>query len=85
MGTGGSITVEVALFATLRKYRRDRGGTSPFQVDVPEGTTVDGLVAILGIPAGETKQVFAGLQRRDKDYVLQCGERVAIFPPIAGG
>jgi len=80
-----SITVEVALFATLRKYRLEEGGTSPFRVDVPEGTTVAALLRILGIPTDEMKQVFAGSQRRGGTYVLQDGERVAIFPPVAGG
>jgi len=79
------MTVEVALFATLRKYRPNRGGTSAFEMDVPEGTTVDGLLRILGIPANEMKQVFAGSKRREGAYVLQNRERVAIFPPIAGG
>ena len=79
------MTVEVALFATLRKYRPGRGDTSAFQLDMPEGTTVDGLLRILGIPASETKQVFAGSKRREGAYVLQDGERVAIFPPVAGG
>ena len=85
VGTAGSITVEVALFATLRKYRLEGDDTSPFRLDVPEGTTVGGLMRILGIPATETKQVFAGSQRRGGTYVLQDGERVAIFPPVAGG
>ena len=85
MVTGGSITVEVALFATLRRYRPEPGDTSAFQMDVPEGTTIDGLVAMLGIPATETKQVFAGSQRREGSYVLGEGERIAIFPPVAGG
>ena len=85
MGTAGSIELEVALFATLRKYRPDGGDTSAFRLAVPEGTTVDGLMRILGIPATETKQVFAGSQRREGAYVLQADERVAIFPPVAGG
>ncbi len=85
MGTADSIEVEVALFATLRKYRPDAGDTSAFRLDVPGGTTVDGLMGILGIPATETKQVFAGSQRREGAYVLQADERVAIFPPVAGG
>ena len=85
MGTAGSIELEVALFATLRRYRPAQGDTSAFRLDVPEGTTVDGLMGILGIPANETKQVFAGSQRREGAYVLRAGERVAIFPPVAGG
>ena len=85
MGTAGSMTVEVALFATLRRYRPTGGDTSAFDLDVPEGTTIDGLLRLLGIPEGQMKQVYAGSQRRAGAYVLRDGERVAIFPPIAGG
>ncbi len=85
MATGRLIAVEVALFATLRKYRPDGGGTSAFWMDVPEGTTLAGLMEKLGIPVTETKQAFAGAQRREGDYVLQDRERVAVFPPVAGG
>jgi len=85
MGTARSITVEVALFATLRKYRPAGCDTSAFRMGVPDGTTVGELLADLGIPAAETKQVFVGSQRRDGGHVLQADDRVAVFPPVAGG
>ena len=77
--------IEVALFATLRKYGPSGGGSSAFWLDVPAGTTVDNLLELLGIPVTETKQAFVNSLRQEGDYVLQDNERVAIFPPIAGG
>ena len=79
------ISIEVALFATLRKYRLGGGGSSAFWLDVPDGTTVDTLLELLGIPAAETQQTFVNRRHQEGDYVLQDRERAAIFPPIAGG
>jgi molybdopterin converting factor small subunit len=77
--------IEVALFATLRKYRPTGDGSGVFWLDVPDGTTVDKLLELLGIPATEAKQAFVNNHRQEGEYVLQDKERVAIFPPIAGG
>jgi len=79
------IAIEVALFATLRKYAPSEGGSGAFWLDVPEGTTVDTLLELLGIPAAEAKQMFVNRRHQEGDYVLQDQERAAIFPPIAGG
>ena len=77
------MAMEVALFASLRKYRPDRAGS--FSIDVPEGSTVDALLEIVGIPTAETKQTFVNSLREKGEYVLRDKDRVAIFPPIAGG
>ncbi len=77
--------IEVALFATLRKYGPSGGGSGAFWLDLPEGTTVDKLLELLGIPATEAKQAFVNNLRQEGEYLLQDKERVAIFPPIAGG
>jgi molybdopterin converting factor small subunit len=79
------ISIEVALFATLRKYRPGGGASSAFWLDVPDGTTIDQLLELLGIPATEAKQTFVNRHHQEGEYVLQDRERAAIFPPIAGG
>ena len=79
------IAVEVAVFATLRKYRPDGSDSGAFPLGVPEGTTVEKLVEMLGIPESEMKQTFVNSLRQDGGYVLKDKERVAIFPPVAGG
>jgi len=82
---GESITIEVALFATLRKYHPAGSDKGPVWMDVPEGTTVGGLLDILGIPAQQAKMAFISSRQGEDDRVIRDGERVAIFPPIAGG
>lgn len=79
------VAVEVALYANLRRYRPDVEGTGPFWLEVPDGTTVDALMRILGIPGRLIKQAFVDHVQQDGDYVLKDGSRIAIFSPIAGG
>ena len=85
MGTDGFIRVEVALFATLRKYHPHKPETGAIWLDVPVGTTIDEVLTIMNIPVEQTKQAFVSSRQRKGDYVIQDGERVGIFPPIAGG
>jgi molybdopterin molybdotransferase len=77
------VIVSVRLFATLRDMVPD--GRKVLEISVPEGTTVADLVARLGIPPGTVRKVFVGGIAREESYVLQPGDEVGIFPPIAGG
>ncbi len=79
------IAVEVALYANLRKYspNGEKGGT--FRFELSDGATVAGLLDLLNIPSTYTKLIFVDNVGREEDHVLQDEERVAIFPPIAGG
>lgn len=79
------IKVEVVLFATLRKYNPGGESSEPFYLEMPEGSTIGDLLKALKIPIQESKQVFINSRRQEWDYLLQNGDRAAIFPPIAGG
>lgn len=79
------ITVEVALFATLRSYNPHGYNADSFNLELPSGSDIGALLEELKIPPQESKQVFVDSVRREKDYVLEDGQRVAVFPPIAGG
>ena len=74
--------IEVQLFASLMPYMP---GQAPYVMEVAEGTTVGAVLASLKVPAGLAKLIFRnGVHAREED-VLQEGDRVAAFPPIAGG
>ncbi|HSW36277.1 MAG TPA: MoaD/ThiS family protein [Candidatus Limnocylindrales bacterium] len=78
--------ITVVLYATLTRYHPQQGRQSePFTVKLPEGSSVQDLLGHLGIKEGEAKQIFIKHQSRPRDFILADGERVAIFPPIAGG
>jgi len=79
------MTVDIALFAYLSEYQPDgEGGRRPRAFELPEGTTVADLIAQLGLP-DEPRIVFIGGRHAPEDTVLSDGDRLAIFPPVAGG
>lgn len=58
-------------------------------VEVPEGTTLSGLLARLDVAGAELSLTLVddvAVRERDQAArVLQDGERVTVFPPIKGG
>jgi len=79
------ISVQVRLFATLRKYLPQASLGQPVEVEIPEGSTVLDLLAKLGVPAEEMKQTFVNGVWQEPAFVLNQGDEVGIFPPIGGG
>jgi molybdopterin synthase sulfur carrier subunit len=77
--------VEAYVYAMLRRYQPDLSHGQPAILDLPEGATIDDLLVALGIPAEETKKTFVNGLSRGLDWELSDGDRVAVFPPIAGG
>ncbi|MCL5959594.1 MAG: MoaD/ThiS family protein [Chloroflexi bacterium] len=73
------------LYATLRKFLPNVDLVNGHTMQVTEGTTVTSLLEQIGVPVEMTKQVFVNARQVEFDYVVQPADRVAIFPPIAGG
>jgi len=77
--------VDVALFAYLSDYQPDgKGGRSARPFDLEEGTTVADLIERLGLP-DEPRVVFLNGKHAAENTVFTDGDRLAIFPPVAGG
>jgi len=74
------MAILVKVYATLRKYT-DGEGT----LHLKEAETVKDVLEKLGVPEKEVKNVIVNGRRRGLDYLLADGDRVALFPPIAGG
>lgn len=77
--------VDVVLFAHLSTFQPDgRGGRHSRTFDLAEGTTIADVIALLGLP-DEPRVIFVNNRHAPEEYVLQRGDRLAIFPPVAGG
>ncbi len=79
------IRIDVRLYATLRRYTPDVGLGEAMNLDMEEGSTLQQLFERLGVPPGEVKRIIVNGIARDISYRLLNGDRVAIFPPVAGG
>ena len=74
------MAILVKVYATLRQHT---GGESTLYIEGAE--TVHALLEMIGVPEDEVKNVMVNGRRREHDYALTDGDRVALFPPIAGG
>ena len=77
--------VDVVLFAYLASFQPDgRGGRHSRTFDLPAGTTIAEVVAMIGLP-DEPRVIFVNSKHAEESAELQEGDRLAIFPPVAGG
>ncbi len=77
--------VNVALFAQLAAYQPDgKGGRAPRSFPLPEGTTIAEVIVMLGLP-DQPRVVFVNGRHAEEDAALHDADRLAIFPPVAGG
>jgi molybdopterin synthase sulfur carrier subunit len=80
------IRVEARLYATLKKYHPEGKAGEVLIRELAEGTTLQKFLENeMGVPPGEVKIVFVNGVSRSFDHVLTDGDRVGIFPPVAGG
>lgn len=77
--------VDVALFAYLADHQPDGlGGRHARAFDLPDGTTVADVINDLALP-DQPRIVFVNNRHAAEDSPLHEGDRLAIFPPVAGG
>ena len=77
--------VEYALFASFAQYMPTADKGSTCAVELKKGSTVDMLIRKLQLPAEKPKMIFVNNRREEADIQLNNGDRVAIFPIVAGG
>jgi molybdopterin converting factor small subunit len=77
--------IEVKTFATLRKvFPNSKEGKGV--VELPDGATIEDLLAKLGITLPQAQMVLInGQHQHDYKATLHEGDTVSIFPPLAGG
>jgi len=78
--------VELKFYASLSRYMPqamlERGQN---YLEVGEGTTVKALLENLEVPLETVKLIFLnGIHAKDTE-VLKDGDRLGVFPPVAGG
>ena len=77
--------VEVNLYASLSRYAPDGGGGKGLVMEVSEGTRISDLLAQLGVPGHEVKIIFLNATHSSAETTLKDGDRLGVFPPVAGG
>jgi molybdopterin converting factor small subunit len=79
----GAMQVSVKLMAVLRS-KLPPGGTA--KVELEPAAPVASLLDKLGIGAGHVHLVMVnGEMETDRQRLLQDGDELTVFPPVAGG
>ena len=79
--------VKLLFFATLR----DRAGTKSTEIEIPEGTTVQGLKEQVGISfpglraSLQTVLVSINHEYASDETLVPVNAEIALFPPVSGG
>jgi sulfur carrier protein ThiS len=79
------IEVDVRLFGHLRNLRPGMSPGEAVRVALPDESTLAQLLMALSVPQDTVKTVFVNGVICEIDHRLNQGDRVGIFPPIAGG
>lgn len=79
------VTVDVRLYGSLRRYAPQLKIGEPLELNLRQTLTLKQLYERLNIPIKEVKIVIVNGRAQISGYILQDGDRVAIFPPVAGG
>ena len=77
--------VVVALFGKLRSHLPTDRHELTGVVEIPEGSRVWHVLKRLDIPNDIPLTVFINHVKESQDAMLKDGDRLSIFPPLAGG
>ncbi len=81
MNDTAEIEVEVKLFASLMEFAPARP-----RLRLPARSTLNDLLKMLGLAIDGRYIILVNtLPQWDRNYVVNGGDVIAIFPPLAGG
>ena len=78
--------IDLNLYASLARYIPREAGTPYNRIrEVGEGTTILALLHDLQVPMDKVKLIFLNGLHAHGDEILREGDRVGVFPAVAGG
>ena len=77
--------IELKLFASLAVYMPENTAGGFCSMAVSEGTTIRELLEQLNVPLENVKLIFLNGIHAGLSQVLEDGDRLGVFPPVAGG
>ena len=78
--------IEMNLFASLARYMPDKTSSHGHRVmETEDGTTIVEILKRLDVPLDKVKVIFLNGVHAKGEEILKEGDRVGVFPPVAGG
>lgn len=80
-----TMKLHIHLYASLASHLPEKSDRNSCFLEVADGMTIRQLLEQLGIPENAPKILFRNGVHAELDEIMKDGDRVAVFPPIAGG
>jgi len=77
--------IKLKLFATFREYLPEGNDGHSCMLEVCENTTVDSVLLQMKLPQDIPKIILINGLQKTAAEVLNEGDTLSVFPPIAGG
>jgi molybdopterin synthase sulfur carrier subunit len=77
--------IQLNLYASLNRYLPDNDRRRSRMLKIREGTRVRDLLGQLKIPMDVVKIIFVNGVHASGETILKHGDRLGVFPPVAGG
>jgi molybdopterin synthase sulfur carrier subunit len=77
--------IDFRLFASLSRYLPEQRTGNLCTMEIPDGTTIGELLQRLGVPADVRKIIIVNGVHAGESQSLKEGDRIGVFPPVAGG
>ena len=78
------MNVQVNLYATLALQTTKQGSGADL-MEIEDGTSIGDILDRLGVSRDAPKIIFVNGIHADLETIPKDGDRIAVFPPIAGG
>lgn len=80
-----TLSIEVRVFASLRRYLPELDIGEPKVLEVPEGMTLAEIQHQLGLPEEEVKVIMRNHRQAKPEDLAQDEDRITYIPAVAGG
>jgi molybdopterin synthase sulfur carrier subunit len=80
-----AMKIRLSLYASLAQYLPEGSIGKSCVMEVNEGTVVGELLEQLDVPLDSVKMIFLNGLHARSNAMLRDGDRVGVFPPVAGG
>lgn len=77
--------IEFVIYASLTQFVSGSVAGKPLSLEIPDNATVNHVLNKMAIPSDMGLILLINGRSGTKDLQLSEGDRLAVFPPIAGG
>lgn len=77
--------IELRLYASLAAFMPEQTRGHALTIEVSDGTSIQDLLQQLKVPKKQIKVIFLNGIHANGGDILKEGDRVGIFPAVAGG